>query len=72
VGSSLNRKTTKNKKSQYIGVTINNEGLIIAYANINGKRKHLGVFKTEEEAAKVRDKAIIGNDRNYCTFNFPQ
>ena len=61
----------KNPKSKYRGVTITDDGCIIAYMTNNGKRTHLGTFKSEEDAAKVRDLAVINSDRKFYVLNFP-
>jgi len=39
---------------------------------VNGKRIHLGVFSTKEEAAKAYDKAALELHREFATLNFPQ
>jgi hypothetical protein len=68
----LNASNRKNKKSKYLGVSMQKDGTIIAYVNINGKRKHVGTFKTEEEAARARDIALLDDTNvDFCIFNFP-
>lgn len=55
------RNTSKQKDStysKYKGVCYHKNGKMwVAYIRINGKRKHLGSFKTELEAAKAYEKA---------------
>lgn len=42
-----------------------------ACIRVNGKRIHLGYFKTKEEAAASYDKAARIHFGNYATLNFP-
>lgn len=65
-----NRKPTKNAKSKYIGVS---KHVIkwMARITVNKKAMHLGLFKTEEEAAKARDLATIKYFGEYGKLNFP-
>lgn len=49
-----NRRKSPNKSSKYLGVRKYEYGWIASIV-VNGKRKHLGTFKTEIAAAKIRD-----------------
>lgn len=57
-------------KSKYLGVSIKGK-YIQAAINVNGKRLHLGYFKTEEEAAIAFDVAAkkYRGDFAYQNFN---
>jgi hypothetical protein len=65
-----NRKAKINGTSNYLGVHINRGKYIVAHIRINGKEKHLGTFKTIEEAATARDKASIKYFGEFAYLNF--
>ena len=53
-----NRRKLATASSKYIGVSLDKKtGKWRAYIKNAGKLKHLGLFQTEEEAAKVREHA---------------
>lgn len=55
-----NRSTPRNNKLGVKGVSLHKAtGKYIAQIGINGKRKHLGLFKTIPEAAAAYEKAAI-------------
>lgn len=65
-----NQRLRKNTSSTYRGVCFFKRiGRWIAYITISGKRKHLGYFDTEEEAAQARDAYIVQNNLEAFTLN---
>jgi hypothetical protein len=46
-------------KSGFIGVVYEKHGYIKATIKFNGRKRHLGMFKTELEAAKVYDREAL-------------
>jgi hypothetical protein len=62
-----NRKPNGDKK--YIGVCGLNNGKFIAHIRHNKKLYHLGVFKTESDAAKAYNKAAIKYHREFANLN---
>ncbi|MCG9792478.1 NUMOD4 domain-containing protein [Flavobacterium algicola] len=64
-------KKGDNYSSKYTGVYFNH-GKFIASISIDGKRKHLGVYDTEEEAHYVYMKVIeaLGEDQKYYKKGF--
>lgn len=71
IGRSIHRKYT----SQYMGVSyvpnLNKKNPWMAGISINNKRKALGYFKTELEAAKARDAYAIEKRGQFARLNFP-
>lgn len=66
-----NIKSHINSSSKYIGVSYRNDRKKWnSYITINGKKKSLGHFKDEIEAAKARDKAVIQFYGKYGRLNF--
>lgn len=68
--NSANRGKTKGTTSQYIGVDYVN-GRWRARCYVDGKRKNLGRYDDEVEAAKVRDKAALEEYGSFAQLNFP-
>jgi hypothetical protein len=67
-----NQKRTANKTSKYKGVHWHKQQKKWAAAiTANKKRKHLGYFEQEEEAAKAYDKAAKKLHADFASLNFP-
>lgn len=47
------------------------QGKWIAYINLNGKRRHLGLFKSEDAAAQAYDTAARTLHKEFAAPNFP-
>lgn len=72
--NSMNRIKQKNNTSGYKGVhkyKIKLRKPFQAYIKVNGKRKHLGMFSTALEAAKIYDLAARKYFGEYANLNFP-
>lgn len=67
--NSMNKKSSKNSTSKYIGVS-KNHNKWQANIRINGNLLYLGKFNTEIEAAKVRDTATKEHFGEYGNLNF--
>lgn len=66
------KRKKKNATSKYFGVSQNKKSNNwMAFIHINGEKKHLGMFKTEEEAAKVYDKKALELLGDKVRLNFP-
>lgn len=66
------QKLIKGKKlsSVYLGVCFDtSRGKWISYINLNGRRKHLGRFKHEEDAAVAYNVAAIASRGQYASLN---
>lgn len=62
----LNKKSTKGSSSKFVGVHIHKlTGKWRSQIKVNGKVKSLGLFKTQEDAAKARTTFIEKNSLNY-------
>lgn len=72
----IGRSIHRNYTSKYIGVCYvphsNKKNPWIAGLSINNKRKILGYFKTEIEAAKARDDYAFKIRGEYARLNFPK
>ncbi len=69
------KQNTQNKRAygkiKYSGVTSNN-GYIRSSITIDGKYQHLGMFKTEEEAARAHDVMAKKYYGEFANLNFPE
>ena len=68
--NNMNRKSTKDSSSKYIGVTFdkrNNKWK--AFIKINGKSVHLGTYDNELDAGKERDIATREHYGEYGNLN---
>lgn len=75
--NNMNKTSQKDSSSKYLGVGIINiksKNKIYQYwlssIGINGKSKHLGTFKNEEDAAKCYDKAALIYNGEFANLNF--
>ena len=70
VQNGMNRKSYKNTSSKYKGVSWNKQNQRwVSYITINKKRKHLGSFINETDAAKTYNKAAIKYHCEYACLN---
>ena len=65
-----NQKTRKDNTSGYKGVALMHNKYWRAYINKDGKQKHLGIFKTKEEAGKEYDKFALILYGKFAKTNF--
>lgn len=63
-----NKKPAKNGTSKYLGVSKAGKKWR-AIISINGKNKHLGCFKYEEDAAEAYNNAALGFNLIYANLN---
>jgi len=57
--------------SRYIGVTQADDGRWIAAIFKDGKLRHIGLFDSEEVAAKFRDLEALAAHGGFAVLNFP-
>lgn len=65
------RGKRKRAKSSFYGVSLRSDGNWRARINLSGKKKHLGYFSDEVEAAEVYDIAAKIHHGVYAVLNFP-
>ncbi len=67
-----NQKSQRNSTSRFKGVYWNKiNKKWVAQITVNGLGKYLGIFKGEEEAALVYDKAAVSEFGEFAHLNFP-
>jgi hypothetical protein len=67
-----NRKRQSNNTSGYHGVTYwKHCGRYAALIRVDGKRRHIGLFATAEEAALAYDEAARSAHGEFASLNFP-
>lgn len=57
---------------RYKGVRLDASGWWYASIRVNGVRKHLGIWKTPEEAARAYDMAAREVHGDFGRYNFPE
>lgn len=68
-----NRGSYKNSLSKYVGVTKGkNKAKWMAAGSIDGKRKHIGVFETEEAAALAYNNFAVRHYKEFASLNIIQ
>ncbi|AUO64067.1 hypothetical protein WM46_04465 [Citrobacter freundii complex sp. CFNIH2] len=67
-----NRKSKQGSSSKFIGVRWKKQcSKWNAEITIRGKKKHIGYFDSEEEAAKAYDREALLLNKNFARLNFP-
>lgn len=81
--NAMNKVSRGNSSSKYLGVSFmtqrykSTSGIVNcytkweAYIKVDGKKKSLGVYKTEEQAAIARDAASVKYYGEFANLNFP-
>ena len=69
-----NKSKKQNTSSKFMGVCFDKaNGKYVAKIRINNKKKHIGCYATEEDAAKAWDDYIkLHNLTEFYTLNFPE
>jgi hypothetical protein len=66
-----NSKLNRNNKSGYRGVSRHKDGRWVAAIKINGRKRHLGLFDTAPQAARVYDRDALAEWGEFAATNFP-
>ena len=67
-----NRPKKENCLLNSIGVRLTPQGRYKAYSKHNGHQIHLGIFDTEEQAARKRDSFVKDFFKGFAVLNFPK
>ena len=69
-----NKPKKQNTSSKYMGVCFHKRrGKYQAYISINSKRKHIGLYETQEEAGKAFDNYVKEHNlTEFYNLNFPE
>lgn len=68
--NNMNTGTRKGRSSQFVGIHKVGDRWR-AMVQINGKQKHIGIFCSEEEAARARDEVVSREYGEFARLNFP-
>ena len=67
-----NKQLTSKNTSGYVGICWHKrQKKWLASYKLNSKSKHIGSYKTKEEAGRAYDRAILEVDPEHCVLNFP-
>lgn len=70
-GNNRNKSIQRNNTTGYKGVHPREDGKFYASIRIDGKGKHLGVYSSKEECARVYDMVALKLYKEFACTNFP-